>query len=135
VALRTGKEAMLRLFRLHNHAQRTALKREFDAHLVALRGFGAGAQMTAGQAINLSMSVFCQRFGSAEAFRELPPHRQAGYHARLGTKARHEAAAATPSALGFLLFRTWVAALISDDERLIQRFTKQLSALSGKAHT
>jgi hypothetical protein len=125
---------MLRLFRPHNHAQRTALKREFDAHRATLRGRGAAAQMAAGQAIKLSMSVFCQRFGSPDSFRELTPQRQAEYHARLGIKAGSEAVSATASALGFMLFRTWVGALISDDNRLIQRFTKQLSALSAKAH-
>lgn len=111
---------------------RKEFREEFETIIAKLRRTDELTQTAVGLAINLMTSAFVQRFSDIKTFRALSKQEQHAYIQSLTKAEEGLIAKDAHSALGFGVFKMWIAALSADDEELIAHFSEELTFLSKK---
>lgn len=123
---------MFGLFRKRENPHRAGLRQDFARVTSTLGRAENLVQVAVGHSINMANSMFIQRFGSAARFRKLPKNQRLEYIAALSRAEEKMVKEQPHAAVGFALFKMWIAAVTEDDEELIQEFSKGLASFSRK---
>lgn len=123
---------MFGLFKKRENPHREELRNDYVRVTTMLKAADPTIQMAVGHSINMANSIFMERFGGIANFRSLSKSEKLKYIEAL-TSAEEKMAKEQPhAAVGFALFKMWIAALTEEDEELLQRFSNGLAELSRK---
>jgi hypothetical protein len=120
------------LFSKKEDHDRKHLRLEFAKVISALNGADDLTQTVVGHAINMTNSMFIERFGSVQAFSALPKHDKAAYIQQLSAFETRVADKDPHMCLGTALFKMWIGALAEDDAELVRKFGEELARFSRK---
>lgn len=123
---------MFGFFRKRENPHRVGLRDDFLRVTTRLRAADPVIQMAVGHSINMANSLFIQRFGSIAGFRGLSKPEKFQYIEALTNAEENMAKEQPQAAVGFALFKMWIAALTEEDEELLQEFSTGLAELSRK---
>lgn len=92
-------------------------------------------QIAVGNGINMANTAFTKRFSGTDGFLRISKIEQNQYILQLNDAANKmsESRGDNETALGFLLFKYWIAAVAEQDKQLVDHFGAGLANLSKKA--
>ena len=127
-----GTYSMFGLFNKKESSARKGLRLEFERVTAMLRNADDAAQMTVGHSINISNSLFTQKFQTVEEFQLLPKSARMDYIRNLTSMEEQMTNEDPFSALGVGLFKMWIGVVVENDEILMSQFLNELSYFSRK---
>jgi hypothetical protein len=113
-------------------SERKAWREQFEGTISALRETDEASQVAVGHSINMANSILIKRFGSIDAFRQLPKSSKLEYINKL-SQVKDDLSERDPhAALGFVLYGMWLGAVTESDDELAHKFSSELAYFSRK---
>ena len=112
------------------NSERQKVIEEFTQAINAIKGADKTVQLAVGHGLNMANSFFFQKFHNIDAFKGISKREQLDYLRKLGATEEEIGKKDPQAALGFGLFKMWIASIIQNDEESMQYFSNELAWLS-----
>lgn len=125
---------MFNLFRPKEAPERKEFRETFMRYATNLRNSDETVQALVGHAINMANSLFFRTYSDIAEFESQPKSAQLDYINKLSVMEKKLDKSEPVLALGFGLFKMWIAAVVDDDQELMEEFFVELSYFSKKGN-